>query len=147
MNLTPLKSGKVHFGYIYGAALIGTLSLYGLFNLMSLNTSIDFIRVASVLGYCLLPLVGNSALAVVISMEYVFVLIFLLISLLTFISSNTIGYIISAIAIFWCTYSSSAIFVTVLQLSEMRVLVAYPLALFYGVFSMMTIFAENVTKK
>lgn len=57
------------------------------------------------------------------------------------------GYIISTLAILWCTYSSSAIFMTVLQLSEMRVLVAYPLALFYGVFSIMTIFAENVNKK
>lgn len=96
---------------------------------MSLDRSIDFIRVASVLGYCLLPLVGNSAIAVVANMD------------------NALGYIISTLAILWCTYSSSAIFVAVLQLSEMRVLVAYPLALFYGVFSIMTIFAENVNKK
>lgn len=63
------KSGKIHFGYIYGAALIGTLSLYAILNLMSLTKSIDFIRVASVLGYCLLPLVANSSLAVFLSME------------------------------------------------------------------------------
>lgn len=95
---------------------------------MSLDRSIDFIRVASVLGYCILPLVGNSAIAVVTNMD------------------NSIGYIISTLAILWCTYSSSAIFVAVLQLSQMRVLVAYPLALFYGVFSIMTIFAEDVKK-
>lgn len=121
-----LLSGKVHFGYIYGSALIGTVSQYIILNLMSSFKSIDFTRVASVLGYCMLPLVLNSALGVIVNMD------------------NALGYITAALSIAWCTYSSSAIFVAVLQLSEMRVLVAYPLALFYGVFSIMTIFAEEV---
>jgi hypothetical protein len=34
------------------------------------------------------------------------------------------------VAISWCTYSASAIFVAVLQLMEMRALVAYPVGLF-----------------
>jgi len=34
------------------------------------------------------------------------------------------------VAISWCTYSASAIFVAVLQLTEMRALVAYPVGLF-----------------
>ena len=36
----------------------------------------------------------------------------------------------NAAAISWCTYSASAIFVAVLQLTEMRALVAYPVGLF-----------------
>lgn len=123
-----LLSGKVHFGYIYGSALIGTVSQYIILNLMSSYKSIDFTRVASVLGYCMLPLVLNSALGVVVNMD------------------NALGYLFAALSIAWCTYSASAIFVVVLQLSDMRVLVAYPLALFYGVFSIMTIFAENVVQ-
>jgi hypothetical protein len=34
------------------------------------------------------------------------------------------------VAISWCTYSASAIFVAILQLMEMRALVAYPVGLF-----------------
>lgn len=121
-----LLSGKVHFGYIYGSALIGTVSQYAILNLMSSFKTIDFTRVASVLGYCMLPLVLNSALGIVVNMD------------------NWLGYLSAALSIAWCAYSASAIFVSVLQLSDMRVLVAYPLALFYGVFSIMTIFAEDV---
>ena len=37
---------------------------------------------------------------------------------------------VDLVAISWCTYSASAIFVAVLQLTEMRALVAYPVGLF-----------------
>lgn len=119
-----LMSGKVHFGYIYGVGLVGTLSQYAILNLMALK-SIDIIRTASVLGYCLLPLVATSALGVAINID------------------NALGYLVCGLTVLWCTYSSSAIFVSYLQLSEMRVLVAYPLALFYGIFAIMTLFAEK----
>jgi protein YIPF5/7 len=119
-----LLSGKIHFGYIYGVALIGTLAQYVILNLMALK-SIDFTRTASVIGYCMLPLVATSGLGVILSLD------------------NALGYLFSSFIIIWCTYSSSAIFVSYLQLSEMRVLVAYPLALFYGIFSVMTLFAER----
>lgn len=121
-----LLSGKVHFGYVYGTAMVGTVSQYVALNLMaSVGKSIAFSRVASVLGYCMLPLVINSALAVVLSMD------------------NAWGYLFAVVSIAWCTFRASAIFGAVLQLSEMRALIAYPLALFYGVFSIMTIFAES----
>ncbi|KAK9321034.1 hypothetical protein V1517DRAFT_327647 [Lipomyces orientalis] len=120
-----LFSGKAHFGYIYGVALLGSISLHLIMNLMATTSSIDFIRTASVLGYCLLPLVCASAFGVLISMD------------------NLFGYFISTLAIFWCTYSSSAMFVAVLQLSDMRALVAYPLMLFYSVFAVMSIFADK----
>jgi protein YIPF5/7 len=44
--------------------------------------------------------------------------------------SGFIGYSLAAVAISWCTYSASAIFVAVLQLTKMRALVAYPVGLF-----------------
>ncbi|KAG6903051.1 Protein yipf5 [Termitomyces sp. Mi166 len=52
-----LFSGKPNFGYIYGVGLFGSASLYALLNLMS-ERGIDAYRVVSVLGYCLLPMVG-----------------------------------------------------------------------------------------
>ncbi len=63
-----LKGGKSHFGYVYGFILLGTISLHFILNLMS-QTGVNFIRTASVLGYCLLPLVLTSATGVVLSLE------------------------------------------------------------------------------
>ena len=64
------QSGKPQFGYIYGLALLGSISLYFLLNLMS-EQAIDAYRVLSVLGYCLLPMVGVGALSVIVTLEYV----------------------------------------------------------------------------
>lgn len=44
--------------------------MYTLLNLMS-DHGIDAYRVASVLGYCLLPMVGVGAISVMILLEYV----------------------------------------------------------------------------
>ncbi|ODQ51834.1 Yip1-domain-containing protein [Saitoella complicata NRRL Y-17804] len=116
-----LLSGKIQFGYIYGLALLGCVSLHTIFSLMATN-SVPISRTASVLGYCLLPLVFMAGVGVIVSMD------------------GYLGYALSSLAIAWCTYSASAMFVTVLQLSEMRLLVAYPCFLFYATFAVMTIF-------
>lgn len=122
-----LLSGKTHFGYIYGVALFGTVSLHWLFKLMSsaFDGGLDFLRTASVLGYCLLPLVLLSAIAVILQLNNIF------------------GYLLSVICVSWCTWAASGFFVRVLNLSNARPLVAYPLGMFYSVFALMTIFAEK----
>lgn len=122
-----LLSGKTHFGYIYGVALFGTVTLHWLFKLMSssLDGGLDFLRTASVIGYCLLPLVLLSAIAVILQLN------------------NTIGYILSSLCVSWCTWSASGFFVRVLNLNNARPLVAYPLGMFYTVFALMTVFAEK----
>lgn len=61
-------SGKPQFGYIYGVALLGSVSMYLLLNMMS-ESGIDAYRVTSVLGYCLLPMVGVSGISVVFTLE------------------------------------------------------------------------------
>ncbi|RPA82354.1 Yip1-domain-containing protein [Ascobolus immersus RN42] len=123
-----LLSGKIHFGYIYGVALLGTISLHFLFNLMSTpGHSLSYIRSASVLGYCLLPLVITSLVGVVLRANM----------------NGMIGYLISILAIAWCTNSASNMFVTVLRVQDMRFLLAYPLALFYSVFGIMAIFGSG----
>lgn len=123
-----LLSGKVHFGYVYGCALLGCITLHTILTLMA-TTSSSFSRTASVLGYCLLPIVATSCLGMAISMDGLF------------------GYVTTSIAIAWSTFSASAIFVAVLQMSEMRLLVAYPVALFYSIFALLTLFAEHMDPK
>jgi hypothetical protein len=78
-----------------------------------------------VLGYCILPLVFISLIGIVVPMD-------------TFL-----GYILTTLAISWCTYSSSAMFCAVGRMSEMRLLVAYPLTLFYVGFGIMAIFSSR----
>ncbi|CAI5759704.1 unnamed protein product [Candida verbasci] len=120
-----LLAGKVQFGYIYGVGLFGIISLHYLFKFMSNDITIDLIRSASVIGYCLLPLVLISIIGVVISLD------------------NVLGYILSTIAVLWCTYSASGFFVSVLKLHNVRPLIAYPLCMFYTVFALMAIFVEK----
>jgi hypothetical protein len=123
-----LLSGKVHFGYIYGVALLGSVSLHILLNLMSPPThSLNYIRSASVLGYCLLPLVFTSGLGVAYPLD------------------GMLGYLLSTLAIVWSTYAASNMFMAVLGAREMRWLVAYPLALFYSVFGIMSIFGSKAS--
>jgi hypothetical protein len=155
-----LFSGKVHFGYIYGLALLGSISLHAILSLMTapdsgsgpqyggggpsyheanphaaqssgpagdpqLSSTLTFARSASVLGYCLLPLVATSLVGIVMPMDTPF------------------GIILSCAAIMWCTASSSGMFCAVGRMRGMRALVAYPLALFYVGFGIMGIFSSR----
>ena len=92
-----------------------------------LSSTLTFPRSASVLGYCLLPLVLTSCVGVVLPMD------------------TAAGYVISSLAISWCTYSSSKMFCAVGRMRSMRGLVAYPLGLFYFGFGIMGIFSSKGT--
>ncbi|KAL4902865.1 hypothetical protein BDW74DRAFT_58758 [Aspergillus multicolor] len=150
-----LLSGKVFYGYIYGVAVFGTIALHLILSLMSpidpasptqppnaadpsinydphakpgssghFSATLTFPRSASVLGYCFLPLVLTSLLGILVPMDSMF------------------GYLLTTAAVGWCTYSSSGMFCAVARMSGMRGLVAYPLALFYVVFGLMSIFSS-----
>lgn len=54
--------------------------------------------------------------------------------------SGTLGYVLSALTISWCSYSASAIFSSVLRLQEQRLLVAYPVGLVYAAFALLSVF-------
>lgn len=116
-----LLSGKVHFGYIYGIGLLGCAGLYGLLKLMSLQ-DVSIGVVISVLGYCLLPMVVLAAINVLISLQ------------------GIVGAILAAIAIVWCSWSASKLFVTAFSMHSQQPLVAYPCGLFYAIFALITIF-------
>ncbi|KAH7376195.1 Yip1 domain-containing protein [Plectosphaerella cucumerina] len=161
-----LFSGKVHFGYIYGLALLGSSSLHIILSLMTpsetgpheadshshptapqyggpnaggypgapavpsgpaghLSSTLTFVRSSSILGYCLLPLVATSLVGIVMPMD------------------TPLGIVLTTAAIIWCTYSASGIFCVTGRLRHMRLLVAYPLALFYVGFGIMGIFSSR----
>ena len=144
-----LLTGKLWFGYVCGLAALGAFSLNFIFSMMSpplsqdelnatsqsnahygsanLSSTLTLGRSSSVLGYCLLPLVFASLLGVVLPLD------------------SLIGYCFVTLAIAWCTYSSSAMFCVVGRMSNMRGLVAYPLALFYVGFGIMAIFSSRGT--
>lgn len=59
------------------------------------GSSLTFPRSASVLGYCLLPLVLTSIVGIVVPMDSLF------------------GYLLTSLAIIWCSYASSSMFTVV----------------------------------
>jgi hypothetical protein len=150
-----LFSGKLHFGYIYGLALLGSTILHAILSLMTpdelspsqtapqygggtypdqshhepsnphLSSTLTFARSASVLGYCLLPLVATSLLGIVMPMDTPF------------------GIVVTSATIMWCTASASGMFCAVGRMRSMRALVAYPLALFYVGFGIMAVFSSR----
>ena len=50
------------------------------------------------------------------------------------------GIIISAAVIGWCSLSASKIFISALAMDGQQLLVAYPCALLYGVFALISVF-------
>lgn len=118
-----LLLGKIHFGYVYGIVTLGTVGMYSLLNVMtSSDKTCSGLFVTSVLGYCLLPMVLLSF------------------SSFLFPLHSFIGILITMICIFWCSISASKLFATSLALIGQQFLVAYPCALFYGVFALLTMF-------
>lgn len=119
--MSLLLSGKVHFGYIYGVATLGWVSVYVILNLMSAS-GVSFYLTASVLGYCLLPMVLLSAISVMLRL------------------SGSFGFVMAAVSITWCTISSSTLFVSAFNMKNQQILIAYPTFLFYSCFALMTVF-------
>ena len=62
------QAGKVHFGYIYGIGVVGCLAMYALLSLMSASGA-SVSQIVSILGYCLLPMVILSFIAIVLSLQ------------------------------------------------------------------------------
>lgn len=147
-----------------GLGLVGTILLHQIISLMSppisaddaaaaqdhghprgshLGSSLTYPRSASIVGYCLLPLVLVSTLGIVVPLDGLF------------------GYIVTILSITWCSYSSSSMFTVAGKLfwnktsynvltstgrmTSMRGLVAYPMVLFYGSFGIMAIFSSRGT--
>ena len=113
---------KINFGYIYGISLFGSILLFLLLNLMSKNNGILLYNTISVLGYCLIPIVLLSFIAVFLDMK------------------NIIGGILSLVAIVLSSLNASRFFEIGLDMYSQRWLIFYPVALFYTCFVLVTIY-------
>jgi hypothetical protein len=120
-----LLTGKIHFGYIYGFFLSGCLAMTLLINLLSPKQSVSFWVVTSILGYSLIPV--NVLAAVKILLVNLFHL-------------STLGQILGAGVVCWSTYSSTRLLEKGCDLRDQRYLLAYPLAMVYTAFVLITIF-------
>lgn len=116
-----LLTGKIHFGYIYGFGVVGCLLMYLILNLMS-DDGIDLSRTVSILGYCLLPVVILSAINVIINLR------------------GSFGFMLTAVAVSWCTLTATRIIVAVLKMEGQQLLIAYPTLLLFSCFAMITVF-------
>lgn len=118
-----LLAGKVHFGYIYGFGGFGVTAMYLMLNLMSSPAHpIDFSRTFSVLGYCLLPILGLAALAVVADLR------------------GAIGAALGLVSIVWCAWSATRFFEAAMHMQQQRWLIAFPSFLLYSCFVLITVF-------
>ncbi|XP_029316625.1 protein YIPF7-like [Cottoperca gobio] len=121
LGVTLMMAGKVHFSYVYGLSAIACIGMYILLSLMS-SLAVSYGCVASVLGYCLLPMVALSAVAVFYSLQ------------------GVLGTVLAVLGICWCSLSASKIFISTLAMEGQQLLVAYPCALLYGLFALLTVF-------
>lgn len=51
-----------------------------------------------------------------------------------------LGIVLTAAIIGWCSFSASKIFISALAMDGQQLLVAYPCALLYGVFALISVF-------
>ena len=119
-----LLSGKMHFGYVYGFVVSGSIAMTLLLNLLNPNGAVSMWMVVSILGYALLPvnlLAGLNAVVKVARLGWG-------------------GMVMAVLVIGWCTMASTRLFERACGMRDQRYLVAYPVALLYSAFVMITIF-------
>lgn len=119
-----LLSGKVSFGYIYGFGLFGCFALALVLNLMSPTGAISVWTVTSILGYALLPVNALAGINILLRISRL----------------GVVGVLLAAMVIIWCTVASTRLFEGGCGLRDQRYLVAYPIALIYSAFVIITIF-------
>lgn len=120
-----LISGKMHFGYIYGFGMFGCLAMTLVLNLISPQQPINFWTVASILGYSLLPVNVLAAVKIL---------------LVNIAKLSTLGRVLGLLTVVWSTLASTRLFEVGCGMVDQRYLMAYPIALLYSAFVLITIF-------
>lgn len=118
-----LLAGKVHFGDIYAMFILGNLLLYFLLNFMGQADIIPLYSIMSTLGYGLLPMLGLGAVGVFFSLN------------------GGIGILVALGAAAWASFAAGSFLDVLLKdTKDRKVLLVYPLFLFYVSFTMIVIF-------
>ena len=89
-----VAGSKAHFGYVYGLAVTSCILMYILQSLMSSSSNITLSSVASVLGYCLLPVVVLAGLSIFTTLR------------------GPAGLVFAMFAVAWSTLSASRLLTT-----------------------------------
>eukprot|EP00980_Cylindrotheca_fusiformis_P022466 scaffold9342_cov163-Cylindrotheca_fusiformis.AAC.1 len=118
-------TGKLQFGYIYGFGLFGCIAMTLVVNLTAPQDAVSFWVVASVLGYALIP-VNILALVKVI--------------VINLASLQTLGRFLAVVTVAWSTTAATRLLEMGCGLRQQRYLIAYPIALLYSAFVLITIF-------
>ena len=119
-------TGRFQFGYIYGFGVFGCVSMTLIVNLMtSVANGISIWTVSSVLGYALIPVNLLAAVKLIV---------------MNVIQLQTLGRILGLVTVAWSTVASTRLLEMGCGLREQRYLIAYPIALLYSAFVMITIF-------
>lgn len=121
-----LLTAKVYLGYIYGFGMFGCFAMALMLNLMCPpdQKAIPVWSVVSILGYSLLPVNLLAALNIFVRVK----------------NWSTAGMILGLLTILWCTVASTRLFERGYGMRDQRYLVAYPTALIYSCFVLITIF-------
>jgi protein YIPF5/7 len=118
-----LIRGKIQFGNIYGFGLCGCFLICGLINLLTKRgESIQFYSTICILGNCLLPF------------------LFLALAAIFFDLLHPIGMCFELFIVVWSAISATRFFELKMDMKDQRYLIMYPIALFYCVFVMLTVF-------
>jgi hypothetical protein len=117
-----LAGSNAHFGYVYGLVMISCIAMYILLTLMTTEGNIKFASVASVLGYCLLPVVVLSVFGIFLPLY------------------SPVGSVCAVVAVLWSSLSASKLFVIMSGDPQQRPLIAYPCVLLYGAFALAVVF-------
>merc|ERR1712227_184079 len=121
LGAAMLMVGKVQFGYIYGIGAVGVFGMWLLLNVMAPKGAHVGV-IASVLGYCILPIVLLSIINILVDLQ------------------GVVGTFASGGAVCWCAISASKLFSDGLEMKRQQILVAYPCGILYAVFALLTVF-------
>lgn len=130
-----VAGSKVHFGYIYGLSMISVLGMYAFLLMMTdgMCRLLTFSRVASALGYGILPIVWLSIFSIFVSLN------------------STIGFVLVTMCTTLATMGASQMLCLLANVPDKRLLIAYPCALVYIAFTFFVLFwrvgKENLIRK
>ena len=119
-----LLQGKVEFGAIYSLILTGIFGIKILLSLMC-DRTVSWSHVITALGYGLLP---NVCLALMRTLCFLFW------------GTGGLLLVFAWIVVLWSAWCASDLIVTAMEMLNQRLLVFYPLILFYAVFATVTLF-------
>ena len=120
-----LLTVKLSFGYIYGFGLAGCCSMTLILNLMSPTQPVNFWTVTSILGYGLLPVNVLAAYKIIVQQ---------------ITGLETLTRALALLTILWSTTASTRLLEVGCGMDKQRYLMAYPIAMLYTAFVLITIF-------